>query len=493
MNKHTPLTTIAVASLLIFCGFRPGNAADQTSSTAPDSKPRIFHTPADITRLKHQAKAPELSGAYAALENQSQKSVANWNKKYPATATPRSTQELLDIGGRDKPWREYSVATAYALHPTLELGRVLREQLMAYMGHHRVNGYWRELGAIHEAEATMDFLEAYDIASGAGLLTDDDEKAIKEEMHMAGHLLEGFLLDSLSQDHRDAARDTDLYQNAYCLNYQISASSALGTIAMIWPDFPQSKEWLHESQEELPKLLFTEFALDGGYGEGSMNYWHTSMAPMLAYLKASKNLGVHDYFADPAVSDALRRTFAWRMDFTEPDGLAMNVGDAHRESTTSGGIFLMEAGKELNEPTDVWVGRYIFDHACSDNPKLSPNLDTRYLLAFDLGVPATQPPELYANHPFSGYGIFRSGWGPQDNYFLLKYGPTFVGRREREKNQIISGHAHADAQELELHYKGIPILIDQGAVGRYQDYDTYGGYAKATISRNSVGLGNPWG
>ena len=33
----------------------------------------------------------------------------------------------------------------------------------------------------------------------------------------------------------------------------------------------------------------------------------------------------------------------------------------------------------------------------------------------------------------------------------------------------------------------------QAAVGRYQDCDTYGGYAKATVAHNTVGLGNPWG
>ena len=38
-----------------------------------------------------------------------------------------------------------------------------------------------------------------------------------------------------------------------------------------------------------------------------------------------------------------------------------------------------------------------------------------------------------------------------------------------------------------------PITVDRGRVGRYQDWDTYGGYSKATIAHNTVGIGNPWG
>ena len=91
---------------------------------------------------------------------------------------------------------------------------------------------------------------------------------------------------------------------------------------------------------------------------------------------------------------------------------------------------------------------------------------------------------------FSGYGIFRSGWGAQDNYVLSEVRHyTFIGRRENETGLVISGHAHADALELGSCYKGIPITADRGCVGRYQDWDTYGGYSKATVAHNTVGIG----
>ncbi len=433
--------TLAALASLMFCH---GSTPAAESLPPGDPKPRLYLTQADVARLRRQAARPELAAAYADLETKEKKSVAGWLKKYPATPEARSTNELIEIGRRDNPFRDYTItATAYTLHPTAELGRVLREKLVACIGARQVNNYWRGDDGIHEGEATMQYLEAYDIASGAGILSTDDQKEIKEAMRQAGHLLEGWLLNSLSLDDRYSKCNTDLYRTAYCLNFEVFATSVMGTIAMLYPDLPESRDWLHEAQEELPKLLFTEFGLDGGYGEGSLHYWHPTFRALLQFMIASRNLGVRDYFTDTAVVEAMRRTLEWRMDLTEPDGRSFAVGDADRD--TLGAEYLIQAGALLDEPRCVWVGRSIIERA---RPQMIPD-DPYNLFYYDLDAPARQPEALFANHPFSGYGIFRSGWGPKDNLFLLKYGTTFIGRRESETNLIISGHAHADALELE--------------------------------------------
>ena len=251
--------------------------------------------------------------------------------------------------------------------------------------------------------------------------------------------------------------------------------------------FPESAEWLRSARSELPKLLFTEFALDGGYGEGSLHYWHPTFRAILQFMVAERNLGLRDGFADPALADAMRRTLSWRMNLTAPDGRSFAVGDSDRE--TLGAEYLIQGGKILNEPSFVWAGQSIIRRA---RPGMIPG-EPYDLFYHDMSAPARQPAALSVNLPFSGYGIFRSGWGPQDNFCLLKYGTTYLGRREDEKNLVISGHAHADALQLELHHKGIPITVDPGRVGRYQDWNTYGGYCKATVAHNTVGLGNKWG
>ncbi len=429
--------------------------------------------------MREQATRTELAAAYADLEAKTKKSVEGWRKKYPATATPRSTGELIEIGKRDNPWPDFKIAaTAFALHPTPELGQVLREKLITRVGARMINNYWRE-GGIHEGETAMVFLRAYDLIAGTGILTDDDEKAIKEALRACAHHEEGWTLDNdFSRPYRDPI---------YCLNFHTFSSSIMGTIAMLYPDLPESAEWLRWAQSELPKLLFTEIGIDGGYGEGSMNYWHTSYSPLLGFMVASKNLGVRDYFANPEIADAMRRTLTWRMDLMAPDGRYVAVGDAHRSG--NGADYFEETGRILRDPAFTWAGRASVERA---RGAWVPE-DPYELLHIDLSLPSHPPEALFANYPFSGYGIFRSGWGPQDNYCLLKYGTTFIGRREAENNLIISGHAHADALQLELHYRGIPVLVDPGTVGIYQNWNTYGGYCKATVAHNTVGIGNKWG
>ena len=479
MKRLNCKTILTIAAELICLA-----ASAQAAEPAPSDgvRPRLYLNAADLSLFRQNAARPEFSVAYADLESRTKKSVDGWIKKYPATETPRTTEELIALGRRDNPGRDHkTVSAAYALRPSAELGRVLREKLLASIGARRINNYWRNDG-IHEGETVMQFLEAWDIASGAGLLTESDQHEIKQEMCRAGHFLEGWTLDNnFSQGYQE------YYRNVYCLNFHVFATSVMGMISMLYPDLPESPGWLRAAQSDLPKLLFTEFGLDGGYGEGSLHYWHPTFRALLQFMVASRNLGVRDFFADPAVADAMRRTLAWRMNLTAPDGRSFAVGDSDRD--TVGAEYLIQGGKILNEPSFVWTGQSILRNA---RPGMVPG-EPYDLFYYDMAAPATTPAELSANLPYSGYGIFRSGWGPRDNFCLLKYGTTFTGRREDEKNLVISGHAHADALELELHHNGIPVTVDPGRVGRYQDWDTYGGYCKATVAHNTAGLGNPWG
>lgn len=452
------------------------------ATAACDPKPRLYLTADDISRLREQAGLPELSLAYADLETKATKGMEAWLRKYPATDMPRSTAELIRIGMHDTPDRSYkTLATAYALHPAPALGSVLRETLLAGIGVRRARNYWRNDG-IHEGENVMEFLEAYDLASSAGLLNASDEKEIKEEMRRAGHFLEGWMLDdSFSQGYRDG------YRTAYCLNFHVVATASMGSIAMLWPDLPESKEWLRKAQSALPSILLSEYSPDGGYAEGSVHYWHPSYRALLRFMEASRNLGIRNYFDDPAIADAMTRTLSWRRELTAPDGRSVAIGDSDRN--TLGAEYLIEAGKQLNDPLSIKTGQEIIRNGRSGMIPAEPY----DLFQDDMRAAGCKPERLSVHFPFSGYGIFRSGWGTNDNFFLMKYGPSFYGRRQRERNLVIPGHAHADALELELHHNGIPITVDPGRVGRYQDWDTYGGYAKATVAHNTVGLGNKWG
>lgn len=52
-------------------------------------------------------------------------------------------------------------------------------------------------------------------------------------------------------------------------------------------------------------------------------------------------------------------------------------------------------------------------------------------------------------YPGCGWGIMRTGWGPEDTFFTIKSGNT-------------AGHAHADAGTFVLQHGGEPLVIDSG-------------------------------
>ena len=87
--RFGPAPWLAVA--VILCSLVPSKATDQAQSIEP--KPRIYLTTADVARLRQQATRPELAAAYADLEAKTKRSVDAWLKKYPATASPRSTEQ----------------------------------------------------------------------------------------------------------------------------------------------------------------------------------------------------------------------------------------------------------------------------------------------------------------------------------------------------------------------------------------------------------------
>ena len=487
----------AVIICIVFTGFNDEAGAadlgvsDQTSRnskvpassiavTGHEFKPWIFLTPAEVKTFREQATNPELVATYATLVSSVNTDVEKWRHDHPLTPERRSTEDLIELGRTNGGSAPKSIAVAYILHPDPNLGEVLREKLISMIGARQKNNYWRT-GGISEGGALLDFLEAYEIAEGSGLLTVEDRKVIKEEMRRCAHHLEGWTLDN------DISIAAWSDPHVYCLNYEASSSSGMGLIAMVFPDLPESKEWLSDSQKAISGILFRENGLDGGYGEGCLHYWHPSFGMIQAFMIASRNLGYRDYISDPAFAEVMKNSFNWRKNATAPDGHLFAVGDSDR--STIGAELLGQAGEIYQDPGFTWVSREIMKRSRGGIVPGEPY----DLFHIDLKSLSLPPAELSTNLADSGYAYFRSGWGAQDNFFLLKYGTTYIGRRERERNRIITGHAHADALEFELHHKGIPIAVDPGRVGIYQNFDTYGGFCKATISHNTVGLGNIWG
>lgn len=454
----------------------PGLRAEER--TYGDVKPRLYLTERDVERARAQASAPELRTTYEKMESDAARSLRNWYKRLPR-GERRSMQDLFDHARADTRQPDYlSDAAAYAIRPTDELAEMIREKLLVEAGIADVHGSWRQLG-IHEGERLCRFLRAYDLMAATGVFAPEEKQAVRSCVERSARFLEAWTMEN------DL---TGVYQGqSYCFNIKFYPYLMLATVAMYYPEMEDAPRWLALAQEKIPGLLFTENFIDGAYGEGSVHYLHPTMDGMLYYLAASRNLGYKDYFKEnPSFMAQLRRMLWWRMQLIAPDGRKAAVGDAHRAPV--GADLLERAGSLFGEPRFTWASRYILSQTTGGRL-----LSAYDLLEYDCTAPAEAPDNLSANFVWSGYALFRSGWKPDGNFLMFKYGPTYCGRRETDRQLVLSGHAHADALSMELHWDGVPMLVDPGYRGRYENSATYGGFWRATVSHNTVGLGNPWG
>ncbi len=293
-----------------------------------------------------------------------------------------------------------------------------------------------------------EFLKACDLILATNILS-AEEKADHQGRNPSGRpFFEAWTLDN------DLERQVQRGET-YCLNINLYPAAVLGVIAMSYPDFSESPRWLKLAQEQIVKHLLTEFALDGGYGEAPAHYFHPTMDALLEFMTVSKNLGVHDYARDEAVAVAMKRALAWRTDLMAPDGRTTAIGDSHREQI--GAEAFEVAARLFSDPDLAWTGRHMMALARKSSAEVYKEISPE-LLVTDWSLVPKAPTRLFTNYPWSGYVFFRSGWSIEDNAFSMKYGPTWVGRREAERNMVIPGHAHADCLEIELHWAGLPLL-----------------------------------
>ena len=444
-----------------------------------------FTTAQDISRMQAQADNPLLQEIYLRTKVNAERTVLDWEKIFPPQSTQRTTEGLLSAGrrqGRPHDGGYVTLALQTAMDPSERNKRTLREMMIYNIGIRQRSHNWVGQG-IHEGIAVIEFLQSYDIGAQLGVFTPDDHVAIRDEMHQAGHFFEGWLLDNSFSRMYDDKRE-----EVICLNFHVMSAGALGWIAMLYPEFPESPDWLRQSESAMVEYLMNGYGEDGVYGEGSSHYWELSTRALIDFMTLSRNLGVEDYFKIPAINDRLRSTMHWRLDMTAPDGGAFAFGDSNRDSAA--GDYLLLGGAMLSDPVLTWGGRMTLERT----RKWPPAEPYPLILAhIDMTLPSEAPDRVAGLYPLSGFTSFRSGWDDRANAMLFKFGASFIGRREAERGPVISGHSHQDALEFEIHYQGIPVLADTGRHGQYENWFTYGGYSKATVAHSTVGLGNPWG
>ncbi len=263
-------------------------------------------------------------------------------------------------------------------------------------------------------------------------------------------------------------------------NHPIRTATAIGYVAMAFPEYGRSAEWLSWAMSELDYLWGPDgkyVQADGGVSEGPFYFgfaWGVStamfvawdnlfgdgrgIAPALARDCRNRNDldpwtghgcvdGEAFTFANPLRTAEYRATVDWSMSIRLPSGHRPPLADAYFNPFNGGALLSSFGGG----------GHYRWDWETNvDRPyEMGHGADLRahHLAYFDDAVAAEEPPWTSRFLPDAGNAVFRSDHGPDAIWGLL------VGESGAARKTL---HDHVDGTSFTVAGYGEYLLIDPG-------------------------------
>lgn len=219
-------------------------------------------------------------------------------------------------------------------------------------------------------------------------------------------------------------------------NWQIHGSYMLAQLAMVFPEFRESDEWLRMALQRLQEHLDQDFFVDGGHSERApRNY---TLATYLSYRNLSyllKVYGVGDDLAK-AIRQRMGNTIDWWISMIAPTGEIPAINDSHR------GIF---PAFILQDGAEFFRKPYVYGVLANLLGMKSPAL------------PALLPTFVSRHMPASGFSVMRSDWSRDALYMNINYG------------KWNGSHTHYDMLDFELYAYGAALAVDAGLGLTYDD------------------------
>ena len=235
-------------------------------------------------------------------------------------------------------------------------------------------------------------------------------------------------------------------------NWQIHGSYMLAQLAMVFPEFKESKEWLKLALQRLEEHLREDFFADGGHSERApRNY---TQATYLSYRNLYYLLLTYHVREDLAqeIRQRMGNTIDWWIAMLAPTGEIPAINDSHRGLFPA---FILQDGAEFyNKPYVGGVLRNLFSSAPA----------------------ATQvplPPFVSRHMPASGFTVLRSDWTRDALYMNVNYG------------KWNGAHTHNDMLDFEIYAYGKALAVDAG-IGLTYDDPLYVPWYKSSRAHNMV-------
>ncbi len=236
-------------------------------------------------------------------------------------------------------------------------------------------------------------------------------------------------------------------------NWQIHGSYMLVQLALVFPKFRESSEWLRIGLQRMSEHLEKDFFADGGHSERCpRNY---TQATYLSYRNLHYLLGAYQVRKDvkERIHSSIGRTIDWWITMLAPTGEIPAINDSHR------GLFpikiLRDGAESFGKPVAYAVLRNLFGEQSRGEESL-PQYTSRHM-------------------PASGFSVMRTDWSPDALYLTVNYGPE------------AGFHSHFDLLDFEVYAFGKPLAIDAG-LGLTYDDPLYNPWYRSSKAHNMVAV-----
>jgi len=235
-------------------------------------------------------------------------------------------------------------------------------------------------------------------------------------------------------------------------NWQIHGSYMLVQIALTFPEFKESEEWLRLGLQRLEEHREHDFFEDGGHLERApRNY---TLATYLSYRNLYFLLNAHTAQLDVAqrIRRSIGKTIDWWITMLAPTGEVPAINDSHRGLFP---VYILQDGAEFfNKPEVYGVLRNLFGVSGSR-------------------ARVTLPPFTSRHMPASGFTVMRTDWTREALYMNINYG------------KWNGAHTHNDLLDFEIYAYGKALAVDAG-LGLTYDDPLYIPWYKSSRAHNMV-------
>lgn len=329
---------------------------------------------------------------------------------------------------------------------------------------------------IRMPEPLMGYANTWDLLMGTDFITEEESQAAQATLTtITSQFYAAYVLD-------DSSRQIALgfSQN----NHPIRTASAIGYVALAFPDHAESAEWLDWAMSELDYLWGPNGQYvqpDGGISEGT-HYYGFAFAPSVAFFIAVSNStspsatysrdcinrqevepwvghgcvdGESFTFDNPIHRPDFHATAEWSASMRLPSGYRPPLADAYFTVFNGGAVLTGFGGAD-------WLTWDWLDND-DDEPTLTTGLDLsmHHLAYMDTSGAATEPDFTSRVLPDAGSAVFRSGWDREARWLLL------LAEAGSARKTL---HDHVDGTSFSMAAYGEYLLMDPGYY-KPEDFD----------------------